>query len=267
MQSSATSSAPTADAGLNAVLAQLIAGARAALADNFLAAYLQGSFAAGDFDQHSDVDFLIVTAADLMAAQLADLQSLHARLFALETRWAQHLEGSYIPRAILWRHVPPPRRLPYLDNGSRALIESDHDDTIVVRWQLRAHGIALAGPPPTDLVAPIADDELRAEVCQTMRTWAADLLARPSYLANRWGQPFVVLSYCRMLHTLATAAVHSKPAGVRWAHENLDPRWHGLIARASDDRPDPSAKVRLPADERDVALTLDFVRAAIDSLG
>ena len=48
---------PTPFSDLNAVLRELVTSAQAALGENFLAAYLQGSFAVGDFDADSDVDF------------------------------------------------------------------------------------------------------------------------------------------------------------------------------------------------------------------
>jgi hypothetical protein len=48
-QPDASARAPTPYAELNGVLAHLLVGARAALKDNFVGAYLQGSFAVGDF--------------------------------------------------------------------------------------------------------------------------------------------------------------------------------------------------------------------------
>jgi nucleotidyltransferase-like protein len=46
---------------LNQLLVELVLGAKEVLADSFCGAYLQGSFAVGDADAHSDVDFIIVT--------------------------------------------------------------------------------------------------------------------------------------------------------------------------------------------------------------
>ena len=51
---------PTPFSDLNAVLAVLVDGVRERLGDNFIGAYLQGSFAVGDADQHSDCDFIVV---------------------------------------------------------------------------------------------------------------------------------------------------------------------------------------------------------------
>ena len=47
-------SGPTPYSDLNDVLRELLAGAREALGANFCGLYLQGSFAVGDADEHSD---------------------------------------------------------------------------------------------------------------------------------------------------------------------------------------------------------------------
>ena len=54
-----TSGPPTRFPELNELLVELVERARAILAETFVGAYLQGSFAVGDADEHSDCDFLI----------------------------------------------------------------------------------------------------------------------------------------------------------------------------------------------------------------
>jgi hypothetical protein len=254
---------PTPYAELNHVLHRLARGAEEALGDDFVGAYLQGSFATGDFDQHSDVDFLVVVEADVSPGQEAGLQALHEAIFAMETPWAQHLEGSYVPRASLRFADPEHTPWLYIDNGSRTLERSSHDNTLVVRWVTRERGVTLVGPSPRQLIEPVAAAALRLEVQATMREWGADLLWGQARLDTRWAQPFAVLSFCRMLQTLETGTVESKPAGAAWARQRLDPRWDGLIARAWQQRPDPSLKARQQADPADLALTREFIRYAI----
>lgn len=261
---------PTAYPELNAVLDELTIGARAILGANLIGVYLQGSFAVGDADEHSDVDFLVAVREEVADAVAPALQALHERIYDLPTPWAQHLEGSYVPAAILRREDPALTPLRYIDNGSRTLIRSTHDNTLVVRWVTREHGVALAGPPAATLIDPVDPDDLRREVRAVMRDWGDELLSSPTRLNTRWYQPFAVLSYCRMLHTLDTGRVFSKPAGARWARQHLAPAWHALIERAWAERPDPSAKVRLPADPADLELTRQFIayaRQLADTLG
>lgn len=171
---------PTPYPELDAVLAELVAGARAILGDNFVGAYLQGSFAVGDADEHSDVDLLVVTRNTLSEREQEQLRWLHERLFALETPWAQHLEGSYVPEERL-RHVDPARTAWfYFDNGATEPIWDGHDNTAVVRWSLRERGVVLAGPPPTTLVEPVSADTLRAEVTRDIVAFGDWLRARDS---------------------------------------------------------------------------------------
>ena len=54
-------SQPTPYPDLNVVLREFVTQVRNVLGANFIGAYLQGSFAVGDFDIYSDVDFLILT--------------------------------------------------------------------------------------------------------------------------------------------------------------------------------------------------------------
>ncbi len=258
---------PTSFPDLNAVLHELVSSAQAVLGENFLAAYLQGSFGVGDADADSDVDFTIVIAQDLDEAELAALQAMHGRIYELETDWARHLEGSYFPVEWLRREDPAQRRLWYLDNMARVLVRSDHDNALVVRWVTREHGIPLAGPDPRELIDLVQPDDLRREVRAVMREWGQEILENSYSIGNCWAQPFAVLSYCRMLHTLETGRIESKPAGARWAQASLDPRWADLIRRAWAARPNPSLKVRQPADPDEVARTKEFIAYAIELSG
>src|SRR2546425_12563787 len=64
---------PTPYAALNVVLDTFVGRARELLADNFIGAYLQGSFALGDLDEKSDVDFVIAVARDIADADVPAL--------------------------------------------------------------------------------------------------------------------------------------------------------------------------------------------------
>jgi hypothetical protein len=248
---------------LNAVLQDLVESVQAILGGTFLGAYLQGSFAVGDFDPHSDVDWIMAVEEELSEEQVHELQGMHERIFDLDCAWAQHLEGSYFPKEVLRR--PPVRgeMLWFLDNGSRELIRSELCNRLVVRWQLREHGLALAGPPPATLVTPVTAEALRREIYAVIHDWGGEILADPGHYSNRFYQGFIVLSYCRMLHSLHTGEVRSKRQGAEWAKANLDRSWAELIDRAWATRPVPEVSVRQPADPEDMALTLEFVKTII----
>jgi hypothetical protein len=100
---------------------------------------------------------------------------------------------------------------------------------------LREHGVVLVGAPPEQLVAPVDPDELRAEARTTMREAAAR--AYENVPLGRWAQQYLVLSFCRMLHTLESGRVVSKRDAAEWALRELDPRRHDLIRKTLADRP------------------------------
>jgi predicted nucleotidyltransferase len=250
---------PTPYAELNQVLSDLVSRIQEILDSDFVGAYLQGSFAVGDFDLHSDVDFIVVINDALSRDQIDALQEMHDQIYQLDSKWAQHLEGSYFPREILRNHAKRGIKLWYLDNGARSLIRSDHCNTILVRWVVREKGVTLAGPSPNTLVNPISDELLRAEIYGTITNWGQKILDDPTPYNNRFYQSFIVLNYCRMLHDLHTGYAGSKREGADWAKAALDPCWSDLIDGAWAGRPNPAHKVRQPADPQDFEKTLEFV--------
>jgi len=276
---------PTPYAELNGVLAYLVEGAQARLGDNFLGAYLQGSFAVGDFTPWSDCDFIIVTHRDIRPQELPPLLELHAAIHELPAPyWRNGLEGSYAPAAILrrWSTTPrdppgepraddwgdpgmsgaPPKAYPfwYQDHGARTLVRSEHDNSQVVRWCLRERGVVLAGPDPKTLIDPVDPAALKAEVRATLDLILALGLEPMEMVA--W-QAFWVGLVCRILKTLQSGEVHSKKVSLAWAQEGLDPRWRPLIAAAAALRKG-HAESAAPADPRLVAETRAFAAAAVD---
>jgi len=249
---------------LNTVLGALADDVQNVLQGSFVGAYLQGSFALGDFDLNSDVDFVVVVTEELSRNRVDALQSMHERIFSLESPWAQHLEGSYFPRTLLRDPAERGSKLWYLDHGARSLVRSSHCNTLIVRWVLREKGVTLAGPAPHALVEPVSTETLRMEMLGVIKGWGQEIIATPEPYNNRFYQTYIVLSFCRMLHDLSEGRPGSKLAGAEWAKTNLDPVWSDLIDRAWEGRPNPAVSVRQPADRKDFEDTLRFVQYIID---
>ena len=255
---------PTPFPDLNCVLKDLVESAQNILSNNFIGAYLQGSFALGDFDAHSDVDFIIVTETEPSNEQVNSLQPMHQRIYNLDTNWAQHLEGSYFPKDILRNYSKRGEKLWYLDNGSHFLIKAAHCNTIVVRWVLRENGITLAGQSTESLINPIPVEMLRMEILETITGWGQEIISHSEQFNNRFYQTYIVLNFCRMLHDLHMGYPGSKRAGADWAKINLDSTWHELIDRTWSGRPHPEVSARQPADPKDFESTLEFVQYIIN---
>ena len=250
---------PTPVLDLNLILQELVAGIQAALGDDFVAACLQGSFAVGDYDEHSDADFIVAVRQPLTASQAAALQALHGRIHDLDNPWKAHLEGSYFPADVLRSCARRGEPLWYMDRGHRALAPGTHCNTAVVRQVVRQYGIRLAGAEPASLVDPVPTETLRGEIVSVMCGWGQQILDRPETWANRFYQGFIVLNYCRAWCDLSTGTVGSKRRGAEWAEARLGPAWTDLIDRAWETRVDTARTWNLPADPHDYARTLELL--------
>ena len=123
----------------------------------------------------------------------------------------------------------------------------------------RERGIVLAGPDPRSLIDEVTADELRHEARETVRRATAKWLAEPVW--SRWLQSYMVVFYCRVLHTLQTGEVSSKQAAAAWARSTLDPRWRKLVASSLEVE---AAAFQAEAAENDaLAETRDFMRYAV----
>lgn len=257
---------PTPYNDLNRILQELVNAICMILGNDFIGAYLQGSFAVGDFDLHSDVDFVVVVQRDLTAHQVDALQNMHEHIHDSNSRWAKHLEGSYFPKDII--HATPHNddTLWFLNNGGCRLVRSDHCNTNLVRFVMREQGITLAGPSPETLIDPVPPDILRREIYKVMKEWGQEIVDNPEY-NNRFYQAYAVLNYCRMLHDLHRGQAGSKLAGAEWIiYNRLAEEWVGLIDRSWTRRCNPANWVGLPADQGDSKATFEFIRHII-SLG
>lgn len=240
---------------------------KAELTENLVGIYLVGSLASGDFDLDSDVDFLVVTKADLTGGNRRNLQAVQSRIHSIGRYPARHLEGSYITWRDLndWSGVGR-KALFYFDNGSTAPEQSVHDNNWNVRWILRERGIALVGDEPATLLPAIPLDklfeEMKAVVFQILTAFEESVYQPLNFWNSQFGQPFAVLTCCRILHALHTGTIQSKKAGAQWAKGFVEPGWRGFIDQAWSNREGVRfcVKIGLRADQDLLEETLRFVR-------
>jgi hypothetical protein len=228
-------SPPTVFPELNELLGELVARVAAILGGDFVGVYLLGSFALGAGDQHSDCDFLVVTADRVTAEQERALREVHDEIPTRSGYWAHNLEGSYAPSAELETLAALGKDWLYVDRGWREMQWSTHCNTEDVRWTLRERGITLAGPNPRELVAEVPADTLRSRMPPLIGSFLPDFFSWTSF-DIAWSQRYAVTTLCRMLYTLDTGEVTSKPASLEWAKCALSSPWHDLIQQALDDR-------------------------------
>ncbi|ANZ36809.1 hypothetical protein BBK82_12745 [Lentzea guizhouensis] len=222
-------------ADLDALLDDFVSSVRTILGPIYVGSYVQGSFALGAGDIHSDCDFIVACTELPSGAALEGLRALHDEIPTRPGRWSTEIEGSYADvkslRSVAGLGVP----WLFNDHGTRTLEWDLHCNSPHARWTLRNHGIVLDGPPITSLVdevpAEVLRSSMRAElphVLTGIQEWAP--------MGNAWTQRYIVAAYCRTLYTIHTGEVESKRGALRWGLNVLDQRWHPLIEQVLADR-------------------------------
>lgn len=255
---------------LNELLASHAKEMQNALTHNFVGYYLQGSFAVGDADHTSDVDFVVATNKELSGGELISVQHIHTKMHDRSRKWARRMEYSFFPSGKLSQFSSPyvgkernhtkDRDLWFFDHGQDTIVKSDHCNTLVVRWIVREKGKAILGQDPKNLIPVIPRSVLRTEIRDTIIGKAANTIHDPSAYNNRYFQSYLVLNYTRMLHNLYVGRIDSKLQGVLWAKTNIDPVWHSLIDFCWKDRQDSDISVKHPSNPTVFREALEYVR-------
>ncbi|HLF72721.1 MAG TPA: aminoglycoside adenylyltransferase domain-containing protein [Anaerolineales bacterium] len=212
----------------------LLSNATKVLGNQLVGMYLYGSLSSGDFNpDSSDIDFLIVTTSTLSDKAIAELESMHHRIWRSGLKWASRLEGSYIPKRDIRRHNPRSAPCPTVNEG-KFYLDKRGSDWIIQRHVIRENGVVLAGPDPKTLIDPVSPDDIRLAVRGVLHEWWLPMLEDPSWLKNHGSQyhAYAILTMCRALYALAHGTVVSKPAAAQWAQEELGERWSQVIERA-----------------------------------
>lgn len=227
---------PTPYADLNDLMLDLLADWQRLLGTNLAGAYVQGSFALGAGDRHSDCDWLVTTHRPLTETQVEDLRALHNAIPRLGRPWCADLEGSYAPMVELATVEGLGRPWLFNDHGHATLVWDDHCNRGFTRWILREHGITLWGPPPRSFIPPVPDSVMRTEAAATLGSLLADVASWIDIDTVAWGQRYVVVTASRALYTRETGRVASKAGSLEWALRTLDRQWLPLLAQVRDER-------------------------------
>lgn len=261
---------------LDKVFYELADAYKVALGENFVGLYIQGSLAVGDFDMTSDVDFEVIINQELTSEELKKINNVHTSFIDRDSRWVKHLEYSFFPLSKFKEHSSrfengkandiEERKLWYFDNGSRTIEKSDHDNTLVVRWEVREKGITVLGPDPKTLIGPIAPDELRKEIKEFHEVWTPGFLSDSDPWKNRFYQVFFVLHFCRALQDLEEGRITSKKEAMEWAKINLDLKWYDLIDYSWNERKDENISIHQSANHERWVETLEFAKYALEKI-
>jgi len=253
---------PTPFPEINALLQDLFKDVQHILRSHLVGMYLDGSLANGDFDEDSDIDFVVVTDEDVSENIFSALHAVHERLNLMDTYWSTNLEGSYISKYALRRYDPKHANFPNIERGFGERLKTVyHDETWNIhRYIVRERGIVIIGPDPKTLIDPISQNDLRQAMLPALHGWAIEILNNPNKITRQGYQSYTVLSLCRILYTLKFGDVVSKHKAARWVKETQGEKWSALINEAWIGRHNP----QLPASVDNINQTLDLIRYELD---
>ena len=264
-----TNPAPTAYPEVNVALLEFLASVQTILGPHLRGMYLVGSLAIGDFDPAtSDLDIIVVTDGALLEDHVVTLCEWHTQFSASDSPFATRLEAVYTPQDDLRAPASASTHYPQVERDRPFFVEPLEPGWSVQRYTLREHGVVVAGPNPRELLDPVNPDEMRRDGAIIAHTWLDQAERDPTWLD--WARPrancaFVVATLCRLLYTLETGGVASKPAATRWAQHTLDDRWAGFIARSWEARRETSE-----TPQADMGALVAFIRstaARYDAMG
>jgi hypothetical protein len=254
---------PTVYPEVNTALREVLASVQAILGPRLRGMYLVGSLAVGDFNPgSSDLDIIVVADDALSEDRIAALRDFHLRFEGSDSPWATRLEAVYIPQDDLRSPATASVSYPQVERDRPFFVEPLEPGWSVQRYTLRKHGVVIVGPEPRELLDSVDPDEMRRDGAIIAHTWLDQAEHDPTWLD--WARPrpyfaFVVATLCRLLYTLETGAVASKPAATRWAQQTLDGWWADFIARSWEARHDDDEILQ---DEMDTLVA--FIRFTVE---
>jgi hypothetical protein len=254
---------PTPFDNINAILGHFLARIQALLGSRFQGMYLVGSLALGDFDpRSSDIDFVVVTDGDITDDLFDELQDMHAQFAASSSPWASRIEAIYVPYSALRRAAPDAWHCPQIEKGTRLFQAPLESGWVFQCITIRDRGVVVAGPAPRALVGSIHPQAMRAAAAEIAGLWLEQAATDPTWLPwlrQRDAQTFVILTLCRLLYSLATGSVASKPRAAQWAQKELGQPWPTVIERTLARQPD-AGNIEQSEEEQ----TLDFIRFTLE---
>ncbi|GAB4212129.1 MAG: DUF4111 domain-containing protein [Roseiflexaceae bacterium] len=207
--------------------------------------YLHGSLALGAYlPGRSDIDFIAITSRRCTPGDIAALGTVHATLS--QRHPDAPLEGSYLqwPDLGLLEDAIPPH--PHIHDG--VLHPSGyHDINGVTWWVLKQHGLALLGPPASQLAIVVDWDDLIAKMHHNLNSYWASFVTVPQralWLLDDWGIQWAVLGVLRQFYTFREQAITTKTGAGHYGLLHTPPRWHRLIQEAINLREGHAAAYR-----------------------
>lgn len=216
-------------ADINSLLNTFLSKVQIIFDHKLVGVYLYGSLVWGDFDHDiSDIDLLVALSSDVDAKAFGDLQRMHDYLADTYKQWNGRIEAAYVSLHALQTFKTQPSEIAITSPGEPFHRKEAGKDWLINWWAVREKGIALFGPAPTTVIAPISKEEFFQAVQTQVQEWS-EWIYRAQH--SRPGQAYAILTMCRALYTFRKGEQVSKKQSALWAADQL-PAWSSLIHHA-----------------------------------
>src|SRR3972149_4577925 len=207
-------------ADINRLREVLLSRIRHILQEKLAGLYLYGSLTTGDFDpESSDIDLLAATLSDVSNAEFHALRAMHLEFARENPGWEDRVEVAYLAVAALRTFRSEGSPIAVISPGEPFHMTEAGREWLMNWYVVREKGVALFGPPPEALIAPIT----REEFAGCVRDYAADWSDRIKDVRDRKGQAYAILTMCRALHVHRTGEHASKRQAAAWGQGGVAP--------------------------------------------
>ncbi|HET9905441.1 MAG TPA: hypothetical protein VFQ23_02335, partial [Anaerolineales bacterium] len=164
--------------------------------------YAIGSIALGEFNEcFSDIDFITVLSRKASPIDLGHLRKIHQSIESTYPRWK--MSGSYVQAGDLGKRGNDLRPYPQFHDGM--LHPAVHNGiNSVTWWELKNHGIPIAGTRSGTLPFTVNWDVLITEMQENLNTYWRSWTRHPRRIAvlyANWGIQWAVLGVLRQFFT------------------------------------------------------------------
>jgi hypothetical protein len=187
---------------------------------------------------------------------------MHGAFVAQHPAWTDRVEIAYVSQTALRTFRTQASPIGIISPGEPFHCKEAGKDWLINWWVVRKQGVALYGPPASEVIGPIGDDEFQRAVRDQVEEWRTWVY----HMTHRKSQAYAILTMCRALHAVIEGEQVSKQRAAAWAAGRF-PEWKPLIEDAlawrvapSDDGVDHAAT--FPLAEQFVAFTGDTLLSA-----
>ena len=202
---------------------------------NLVGMYLTGSLTYGAFDyDSSDIDLTNVVVHKVSDSELPILRKIHDEMEEIFPSWSKRFECTYTPAGFLSSVLPPKEPRPWYWGGTGQLYPEAvyGNEWIINSYFLHRFGISIYGPEFRQLAQPVEEVEVQKACIRDLFVEWVPKRSDQAWFKDSHHQAYFVLNLCRIVTTVCTGEVCSKPIAAKWVIENHGTRWNELIDAA-----------------------------------